>query len=67
MQQTGADGLTGMRGHNCASAVFVTQEVMAALGAEDREARLSERGNDFRPGYTQRRMTDGLPCPATAR
>ena len=49
MQQTGADGLTGMCGHNCASAVFVTQEMMAAFDAENREARLPERRNDLRP------------------
>jgi len=39
-----------MHGHNCASAVFVTQEVMAAFDAENREVGLSEGGNHFGPG-----------------
>ena len=53
-----ADGLAGMHGHNCASAVFVTQKVMAAFDAENGETGLSEGGNYFGPGDAR--------CPAHA-
>ena len=56
--QMSRDGGQSEDGHNCASAVFVTQEVMAAFDAENGEAGLSEGGNDFGPGDAR--------CPAHA-
>ena len=47
-----------MHGYDYASAVFVTEEVMAAFDAENGKADLPEGGNHFCPGDTR--------CPAHA-
>ncbi len=58
VQQTEADVLAGVSGHNRAPAVFMTEEVMTAFDAENRETGLSESGNEL--------LTGDAGCPAHA-
>ena len=48
MKEAGADGFAGVRGHNRAAAILVTQEVVAALDAKNAKASLFEGSNEVR-------------------
>jgi hypothetical protein len=54
VKQTGTDGFAGMQGHNCAAAVFVTENAMAAFDAENGKAGLSEDSNYLGSGEPRR-------------
>jgi len=41
-----------MRGHHCASAIFVTKKVVAAFNPKNREAQFGECGNQIGAGDT---------------
>jgi hypothetical protein len=53
VKQTGADGLAGVYGHNGATAIFMSEKVMAAFDAENGKAGPSEGGNNVGSGETR--------------
>ena len=48
MKYAGTEGVPCVGGHHGASAVLMTTKVMTAFNAENMEAGLSERCNEFR-------------------
>jgi hypothetical protein len=75
VEQTRSDGLARMDWHNRASAIFVTQEVMAAFNAKNAETHAFEGDNEVGTGnagipahaamVTRWMPTNSKSCPGT--